>query len=145
MNDSNDLSRAVSMGDRLESWAKQTDRRPFLVLAFLGALYVVLVLPSVHSHLWFDELNTYYIAQASSPARMIEEIRILDLNPPLMYVLVSASMDLFGHSEFGVRLPVMLGFFAASAGMFWFLSRRAGVFWAAASVGLFWYSPFFMY
>ena len=76
---------------------------------------------------------------------MIEEIQRLDLNPPLMYVLVRASMDLFGHSEFGARLPVMLGFFAASAGMFWFLSRRAGVLWAAASVGLFWYSPFFMY
>ena len=40
---------------------------------------------------------------------------------------------------------MMLGFFAGSAGLFWFLSRRAGVFWAAAGVGLFWYSPFFMY
>ena len=86
----------LPVGDRLESWARRMDRRPLVVLAFLGALYVVLVLPPVKSHLWFDELNTYYIAQAPTAARMIEEIRLLDLNPPLMYVLVRASMDVFG-------------------------------------------------
>jgi hypothetical protein len=145
MRDLNDTSLKVPLADRLESWAQRIDCRPFLVLAFLAVLYVILVLPSVRSHLWFDELNTYYIAQAPGAARMIEEIRRLDLNPPLIYVLVRASMDVFGPSEFGARLPVMLGFFAASACVFWFVSRRAGVLWGAASVGLFWYSPYFMY
>src|SRR6185436_1068267 len=69
----------------------------------------------------------------------------LDLNPPLTYLLVRASMSVFGPAEFGARLPAILGFFLGSMGLFIFITRRGGALWAAAGVGLFWYNQFFYF
>jgi hypothetical protein len=130
------------MTRRLDAWALWLDRRPAMVLTFLAAVYLVSLQPLIHRMLWFDELHTFYIAQAPTVARFIEEVRRLDWNPPLMFALVRGSFTLFGISELTTRLPAVLGYFLASACMFVFVRRRAGALWAAVGVALFWYSPF---
>src|SRR5678816_1337807 len=136
---------ARTMGDRLEAGAWWLDRRPVLIVLLLAAIYVALIAPSVYRHLWFDELHTVYIAQATSMRQFIDEIRLLDLNPPLTYVLVRASMGVLGTNELGARLPVIVGYFLGSLGMFVFIARRVGALWAAAGVGLFWYNQSFYF
>jgi len=136
---------ARTMGDRLEAAAWWLDRRPALIVLLLAAIYVALIAPSIHRHLWFDELHTVYIAQATSMGQFIDEIRLLDLNPPLTYLLARASMDVLGPNELGARLPVIVGYFLGSLGMFVFIARRVGALWAAAGVGLFWYNQSFYF
>ena len=132
-------------GDRLEEFAVRLDRRPVLVVAALALIYVAQIAPSVQRHLTFDELHTFYIAQASSVRQFVDEIRGLDLNPPLSYLLVRASMKVAGATELGARLPSILGYFAASMGIFVFIARRAGALWGAAGAALWWYSLTFFY
>jgi Dolichyl-phosphate-mannose-protein mannosyltransferase len=133
----------MTVGDRLEKWAWWVDRRPALMILVLTAVYVVLIHHFAYRHLWFDELHTFYIAQAPSLSRFFEEIRLLDLNPPLQYALVRGSFELFGRSELTTRLPVILIFFIGSMCTFVFMRRRVGALWAAAGVQLSWYTLFF--
>jgi Dolichyl-phosphate-mannose-protein mannosyltransferase len=133
------------VGDRLEAWAARLDRHRLGIAVLLLAIYVALVAPSVRRHLWFDELHTVYIAQATSIRQFIDEIRLLDLNPPLTYLLVRVSMKIFGATEVGARMPIILGYFAGSMAFFLFASRRVGALWAATGVGLFWYSQGFYF
>jgi len=135
----------MTVGDRLEKWACWLDRRPAVVVSLLAGIYVFMISGSVFRHLWFDELHTFYIAQAPSIRKVFEEISLLDLNPPLSYLLVRASLMVSGNPELGARLPMILGFFLGSVGMFAFVARRAGALWAAAGVGLFWFSSFIAY
>ena len=130
-------------GDRLEGAARWLDQRPLLIVALLAAAYAVLISPAVHRHLWYDELHTFYIAQAGTVRQFVDEIRLLDLNPPLSYLIVRGSMDIFGPTELGARFPSMVGYFAGSMALFLFVSRRVGALWAAAGVGLFWGNQFF--
>lgn len=133
------------VGDRLAEWATRLDRHQAWIASILAGVYAVLVIPWVHRHLWFDELHTFYIAQAPSFQRFVDEIRLLDLNPPLSYLLVRASMKILGVGELGARLPSIVGYFVASMSMFVFIARRVGPLWAAAGVGIWWYSPNFFY
>ena len=135
----------MTFGDRLEEFAGWVDRRPAVIVTLLAGIYVFLIAGSVFRHLWFDELHTFYIAQAPSIPQLVAEIPLLDMNPPLSYLLVRASLVVCGNPELGARLPMILGFFLGSMGMFAFVVRRAGSLWAAAAVGLFWFSPFIGY
>lgn len=137
------IATETTAGERLEKWAWKQDRRPVLFVALLAVMYVVLIWPSVNRHLWFDELHTFYIAQAPSIQEFTEQIRVLDLNPPLSYVIVRGSMDLLGHTEFGARFPSIVGYFLGSLALFVFVRRRVGSWWAATGVGLFWCNPYF--
>ena len=135
--------RVLTLGDRLEKWACWVDRRPTLIILALTAFYAVLIRQLAYRHLWFDELHTFYIAQAPTVSKLLEEIRLVDLNPPLQYFLVRASFALFGISEFTTRLPMIVIFFLGSMCTFAFLRRRVGALWAAAGVQLAWYSRSF--
>ena len=129
----------------MEGWACWLDRRPTVILLLLAALYGFLVQGPLRNILWYDELHTYYIAQAPSVGGMFEEMRRVDLNPPLIYFLVRASHAVFGVTPVATRLPSVIAFFLGSAAALVFLSRRVGGLWAAAAVVLFWYSPYFRY
>lgn len=132
-------------GDRMEGRAIWLDRRPAVVAALLAVLYVFLVQGQLRIILWYDELHTYYIAQAPSLAHMFDEMRHVDLNPPLLYLLVRAAHALLGVSTVATRLPSVVAFFLGSMAVLVFLARRIGALWAAAAVLLFWLSPFFRY
>ena len=135
----------MSPGDRLEKWAWWLDRRPALIVGLLAAVYMLLMAPFVHRHLSYDELHTFYIAQAPSVRQFVEQIRLLDLHPPLTYLLVRASMGILGPTELAARLPIMLASFLGSMGLLVFIARRVGPLWGAAGVGLFWCNTFFYY
>ncbi len=81
---------------------------------------------SLAAPLWHDELFTFYIAQASSLHAMFDDIRSVDLNPPLSYLLTRASFALFGVGTLQCRFPEILGFAVAMASTFAFVRRRAG-------------------
>jgi len=137
---------APSAGERLESWAAWLDSRRRIIDAALALVYVLLLLlPLSIFNLWYDELHTFYIAQAPSLAKFVEEVGRLDLNPPLLYALVRASHALFGVTTVATRVPSIIAFFLASLGILAFLSRRIGRMWAAACVALLWNGPLFRY
>jgi hypothetical protein len=135
-----------SLGGRLDAWAEWLDRKPWVVVAVLAASYLFFLdIPIRTFILWYDELHTYYIAQAPTLGTFVEEVRNVDLNPPLLYALVRASYVLFGVSTVSTRVPSAIAFFLASMGLFVFLRRRVGTLWASAAIALFWYGPFFLY
>ena len=78
-------------------------------------------------------------------SRLFEEIRHVDLNPPMLYLLTRAAQQAFGANEIATRLPSVLAFFGASFLVAGFLANRVGWLWAWAAVTLFWWSDFFWY
>ncbi len=115
-------------------------------MAILAASYLFFLdIPMRYFILWYDELHTYYIAQAPTLSAFVDEVRNADLNPPMIFALVRASYVLFGVSTVSTRVPSAIAFFLASMGLFVFLRRRVGTLWASAAVALFWYGPFFRY
>ncbi|ADW68363.1 hypothetical protein AciX9_1301 [Granulicella tundricola MP5ACTX9] len=101
--------------------------------AWLAAVLLVLVyLPAAfdasrHAPMWHDELFTYYIAQAPTLQQMWFDLRTLDLNPPLVYLLSRWSFALFGVNTLAVRLPEIAGFLVWMLCTFRFVQRRMGV------------------
>jgi len=86
---------------------------------------------------WYDEILTYKTAAGS-----VERAFSVRSHPPLYYLLVSASMKLFGNGEFGARLPsAIAGTVAIPLLLAWGrqLRRPAAGLWAALLLAL---SPF---
>jgi hypothetical protein len=104
-----------------------------------------MVTVQIGRHLWFDELFTFYIAEASTLRRTFDEIRNLDLNPPLIYLVTRTWQSIWGHNETLSRIPVSTAFFLSFLGFFRFLRPRLGALWSAAAVLLFWCTPSFKY
>ncbi len=107
--------------------AQVGDKRAHSLLFVLFAIYTLAQLGySLASPLWHDELFTFYIAQAPSLPALLDEIRRVDLNPPLSYLLTRLSFDLFGVGTLQCRLPEIAGFALAMLAVFRFVERRAG-------------------
>src|ERR1051325_1232310 len=85
------------------------EKRPLLVVGILACVYASLVFTPIGRRMWFDELFTYYIAQAPSISQLLDGIAHVDLNPPLSYILVRFCHKLFGASEVATRLPSTVG------------------------------------
>ena len=103
------------------------ERHTSVLLALILLLDIFVALrTSLESVLWHDELFTYAISQAPTLRDLMMEIRSIDLNPPLSYLLTRASFHLFGVGTLQCRLPEMLGFLLAVAAIFFFVRRRAG-------------------
>lgn len=132
-----------TIGDRLEDIALRLDRHPVWMAAILAGVFIALIAPSVGRHLDYDELHTFYIAQAPTWSKLAEEIRTIDLQPPLTFVLVRGSIAVLGPNEIGARLPIIIGSFLGSLGVLAYAARRVGPLWGAAAVGLFWISDVF--
>ena len=86
--------------------------------------------------MWHDELFTFHIAQAATIPELFREIRSVDLNPPLSYLLTRASFFAFGVGTLQCRLPEILGFVLAMLGIFLFVRRRAGSAYACFAVAV---------
>ena len=109
----------------------------FIAFSVLAITYLCVVLGySLVTPLWHDELFTFHIAQAASIPELFREIRTVDLNPPLSYLLTRASFRLFGVGTLPCRLPEMLGFLLAMLGVFLYVRRRAGQAYACLAVAL---------
>jgi hypothetical protein len=119
--------------------------KPLVAVGFLFVIYLALISLRVGNRLWFDELFTYYISQAPDLARLFDALQHVDLNPPLLYLLVRLSHAVFGVSALATRLPSVIGFFGASILALFVLGRRTGMLWATLGILMFWASPFILY
>lgn len=128
--------------DRSADWL---EKHSLFLLVFLTALYVLMLLPFAGRPLWHDELFTYYIGNAPSFERFLEDVRRLDLNPPMVYVLTRFSTRLFGGSPVAARVPSMIAFWGFSMIFFAYMRQKTGVLWASVTVLLFWSGVFFYY
>lgn len=58
--------------------------------------------------LWYDEINTYFIAKQSFPMGILHTLIQRDLHFPLYYMLLHLWMDIFGNSDIALRLLSVL-------------------------------------
>jgi hypothetical protein len=113
------------------------ERKPWRAVVLILLIYVPAALEASRNHpLWHDELFTYWIAQAPSLGDMWSDLRTLDLNPPLVYLLTRMSFRLLGVSTLATRLPEMIGFLVALLAIFRFVRLRLGALFALFTVGL---------
>ena len=101
-------------------------RRSLAVGVGLVALYALAVVSlAVRAPLWNDELYTWYFAQLPTMADVWDKLGTgVEHIPPLYYVVVRASLALFGDDQLALRLPSILGFLLAIACMFVVVARR---------------------
>ncbi len=131
--------------ERLDRGMQWAEEHPPLIWAVLAVVYLLKLPAPLQRILWYDELHTYYIAQAPTIAKYLDLVRHTDLNPPMIYAFARLSFDVFGVSSLALRLPSILAFFLGSMLVLVFLSQRLGWLWAAAAIAFLWYSPAFNY
>ncbi len=115
------------------------------VFVVIIAVYAALSFHTASRQLGHDELYTYYIAQAPSISRLFEELRAIDLNPPLSYLLVRGSLKVFGDSSLATRLPFILGFLIGSLCFCKFVANRLRPLYGLLAMLVFWSTPAFYY
>lgn len=86
----------------------------------------------------YDELFTFYIAQAPTLRRLLELTRTIDFHPPLSYLLVRVSFAIFGVSSWSCRLPSLLSFLFASVLLFWLVKRILSPLFGLIAVLILW-------
>lgn len=129
----------------LRSRMEWLERNALFLLPLLVGLYFVMVLPAARRPLWYDELFTYYVSMSRNLEEFWGRILHVDLNPPLNYLFVRASIFLFGDSPLAVRLPSMLAFLAASLSVLVIVRRKAGNLFALTAMVLTWSFGFLRY
>src|SRR5215204_2761750 len=86
---------------------------PFMLLAILLVALLLRVFQLDAESLWLDEATSVYIGNHGFV--QILKISFAEINPPLYYLLLHYWMQLFGGSEFSVRLPsVFFGVFSVA-------------------------------
>jgi Dolichyl-phosphate-mannose-protein mannosyltransferase len=125
--------------DAVEELAGRIDARPKLLIVVLVAVYFCVVLPdALFKPLWHDELITYDLASSPSVPEMLRRVQMIDLNPPVLYVLDYVAIRIPGahyndHTlSLAARLPSILGGLAASLGLFVLMRRKIGPLYAFA-------------
>jgi hypothetical protein len=135
--------------DRVGVWL---DAREALLVACLVLAYIVIVFPLAYFRpLWHDELFTYNIGLSDNLTQMMDNLRRVDLNPPLIYILNYVTLRLPGAlandhtASLAARLPSIAGGLMASLGVFVLLRRRIGPLFSCATVVLLWNTLFLPY
>lgn len=105
----------------------RTPDAPFA--AFFLLITALLALVSSHLEpLRGDEFGLQLTDSVSSFARLIQVQRRtpVSLDPIVSHLLGHLSLDVFGHSDFALRLPSLAGYLAMQVCLFLFLRRAAG-------------------
>src|SRR5215204_3975358 len=85
---------------------------PFMLLAILLVALLLRVFQLDAESLWLDEATSVYIGNHGF-VQILGEMSIQNRHPPLYLLLLHYWMQLFGDSEFSVRLPsVFFGVFS---------------------------------
>lgn len=127
----------------LEQAVAASERYAPALLALLSIFYAIVVFIQGRGRpLWHDEIFTFDIAHAPTWARLIDEIRNIDLNPPLIYVLTRFSNQLFGNGLLATRLPGIIGFYFGSMCLYMFVKRKTSVLHGVFAVLTLWATPF---
>ncbi len=108
--------------------------RPLLVLLLVGVGAVTLVFAN-RKPLWNDELFTYYVSRLPGVDDMWSTLATgVEQTPLSFYVVTRASMEVFGNSGIGIRLPELLGFLLMCVCVFLFVERRSSPLYALIAV-----------
>jgi hypothetical protein len=136
----------------VEEAANWLDARPKLLLVTLIAVYSCISLPmAFFKPLWHDELITFDLASMPSVSAMMKGIRLIDLNPPVLYLLDYMAIRIPGahlndqFASLAARLPSIVGGLLASVGLFFLTRRKVGQLYAFALICIYWNTPFFKY
>lgn len=100
----------------------RTDASVRLALALIALGVVVRVLTLGFHSLWLDEAFSVLTVRAHS-AGEIWSPGIDPIHPPLFYLILQRSLEVFGVNEFGARLPSALASIA-NIGLIWWIGRR---------------------
>lgn len=123
----------------LNQCARTVELYPKSVIGGLWLLCAAIALHASHGKfLWHDELFTYYMASAPTLRQMMGEVANIDLNPPLSYLLVRASLHLPGSRDVLVRLPSFVAYCVAWTTIFFLVRRFSNAVWGLAAVLLCW-------
>lgn len=80
------------------------------LLIFLFGVYLRVVGINKPEGLWYDEMNTYFIAKQSFPFGIMQNLLERDLHFPFYYMLLHVWMNIFGNSDVALRfLSVLFG------------------------------------
>ena len=97
---------------------------------WLLSLYSIFVLVTtgriaVQRHLWFDEIDTFFVATLPSLKRIWDVLLLGTDGQPLgFYIPVHLSYRVFGASDLSMRLCAVIPFWAATLILFYAVSRR---------------------
>ncbi|SPP63659.1 glycosyltransferase family 39 protein [Nitrospira lenta] len=134
------LDRAVRWLDgRAEALSEVCERHWVLLLGVLAIVYFVATsVLAMRKPLWNDELFTYFIAQATTPASIWDALYTgADQNPYPFYLLTRLSLAVFGVSEWALRFPEMVGVWMAAVCLFFLVkSRSSALYGFTAMMGL---------
>ena len=125
------------MRERVERWAEEVPelarRWETLLIVGLSAVYFLTCWQISSSRpLWNDEIFTLYLSRYDNWAGLLGWLRMAaDQQPPLFYVLTHWSLGLIGDETLAVRVPGMVGVWAAGLGVYLFLRT-----WLGAAAGV---------
>lgn len=110
------------------------EQRPWPSFVLFSAVYFVIVFSlSSMKLLWLDELITLHVSELGSLHAIWHALgQGVDPNPPVTYLLVHLSAQLFGPHEFAYRLPAAIGYWIGIFSLFLFLRRLVPAPWALA-------------
>ena len=108
------------------SAADHVERRISWYLALLTFAYAfIVVLWAAEKPFWYDELFTVYLSRLETFEALWTALKDgVDLNPPFLYLTVKWSQAVFGENHVGTRVPMMIGFWLMSLGLYLFLRQR---------------------
>ena len=125
------------LADLLLRFASRLEQRPAIACLALVLVYVPAVLAASHGKpLSHDELFTLYISRARNLHDLFRDIRLIDLNPPLSYLLTRLSLRVVPAEALACRLPEMLAFLVAMLALFTFVRRRIGTLFGLLAAAL---------
>lgn len=141
-----------NLWEKLEKAGNWLDHRPVLLATVLTLAYLIFLIPyAAWRPMWHDELFTYNLALLPTISQMFHDIRLIDLNPPLLYLLDYLTLRLPGvhgndHvANLAARLPLLLAGLAGSLGFFAWLRPRLGPLWSLLGVSLLWDTMYYVY
>lgn len=136
------LTVRTGLATGLRASIKFFEASPWLSFGAVSIVYVLATLRQSNIRmLWHDEIFTFHISQAPTISELFSEVRSIDLNPPLSYLLTRLSFRLFGVNTLACRLPEMVAFLAAMLFLFLFLRARLGTLYSCLAASLLFASP----
>jgi mannosyltransferase len=117
-------------------WAlRLDDAAPLFLAVIVVGLVAASLAVATERFLWNDELFTWYFAGLPGFDDVWRELEEgAEQLPPSFYVLTRAVLDVLGSSPVALRLPEVLAFAGAGAGLFALLARRVPALYALVAV-----------
>lgn len=98
-----------------------------LLIGFSLVYFADVLLRASEKYWWYDEIFTIYACRLPNFGALWNAlVHGFDFNPPLFYILTSASQSIFGEGLISSRLPQILAFWILCLSLFHFVHCRSG-------------------